>query len=1163
MEDTTSKHKFRSYTLIEAVLLVMHTETTENPRRYDNMTSCTSTTTTTTTTSLTTTEVAEGTPENMKLLSLQQNRHRHRHDDSSKSKLKKAIMMRERRKLRNIVLPPTFQVIISTLLVVNILLSVPFPKTMVITTAYAYIPMNTCTRIRAIRSSKRRRNSYYDKNTGTSTTASIVSSSSSSSRRSNTQEEIDSLASERKDDNLNVSSSYYYDEAEKFFHTNNNNINGGGGDATAETDIKNSVDGILLSVKTNGEGEKKNFDSTVLPTTTTNNSIRNGYSKKESSSSSDNGDDMHNLAKVLTDDNDILSNENDSIFQQQNDDEIANKANQNEDGTSGRKNENLSGQEAEEEEEGSSESVDSSSIEERKQIQIRENEEYLNTLYKLSITRRRRAFNRIKRIFGISSRRPNITSTSISNTTELMPNDGTSITSSSNTTNISYDDDDNNNNNNDNSNNKEPYSLRRLWRKRNARTLEEGIRREQTRTNKLSSLMNRALIERNKKHDKSYVERSLMGLLNGLAIEVEDLDIELTTTTRTPIWRKEVDEIRINFSRLGFGPIRFGGSTTPPATTTVTNSIDDKIVDNNSKNKNDQNNNSTVSMTTESSSKEQKEDESLSELNFVECADEGFDRIDEDNSGTLDSVEIAQALNSISGLKPTDQDSIEELALDLVRLYDYNGDGEVDREEYKQMVADMAKLRAAEKEDNDDGKGSEKNPFNAVKDSIQSVSQGISKKAAEASQGISRKAVAVASAARDSLKGNTLGEDVLETEMGSIVLSKVNLDLRRLLFGGLPFVKKVAPGGPLILEPFTATVTASFTREDVMGSFLVDAALKRLVARALRVRLRSLRDIGDGAWIFGRQWKMTCETAPVVEVLGFSNVEFDNRDKLIITGRARIRASPDALLVEQTFKLRTKIGTRKNGQVIKLVEPELALVFECPPVVEKGVNAVCGAMGFIPPERPDPYYSFFPIYSPFQVDDDTGGFDMGEDNCIRSIYVRNGKLRFEISVVLRPGRFLGNYYLAFTVPQRTFIITMDRVWNGVRAARENKKVTARAKQLAETEEIAAAAAAAFTVEDSSESASVSSSSTDNEASSKSFESLSSTTEVTPHSSETQNGASTPKPKSFYDRFVEGYTMAEREGEANNERLTDTISDWFGRQGRGNVTSSTTTNDQPE
>lgn len=690
---------------------------------------------------------------------------------------------------------------------------------------------------------------------------------------------------------------------------------------------------------------------------------------------------------------------------------------------------------------------------------------------------------------------------------------------------------------------KKKPSLRRLWRRRHARTLEEGIRRE--RTSKLSSLMNRALIETRKGGEKNYVERSLMGLITGLAEEIEDLDIELNTITTTPIWRKEVEEIRINFSRLGFRPIRIGG-TSPieivnknrPSESPIKLDLD-RIGEN-----------------------------SISELIFVECADEGFDRIDEDKSGTLDSDELANALNKISGLK-TDQETIEELASDLVTLYDKDGDGVVDREEYKQMVDDMAKLRDSVNSEDDGEVGkNEKNPFYAVTDSIQSISQGISKKGAEVATGISkkgvkvatgiskkgaevatgisRKAVAVASAARDTLLSDKQEDKLNETEMGSIVLSKVNLDLRRLVFGALPIVKKITPGGPLILEPFTATVNASFSREDVMESFLVDDALKRLVARALRVRVRSFRDLVDGALFFGRQWKMTCETAPVVEVLGFENVEFDTRDKLIITGRARIRASPDAPVVTNTFKLRTKIGTRKNGQVIKLVEPELAFVFKCPATLEKGLISACKTIGLKAPQRPDPYYSFFPIYSPFKVDDDTGGFDMGEDNCLRSVYIRNGKLRFELSVVLRPGRFLGNHYLAFTLPQRTFIITMDRVWNGVRAARENKKA-ASAKKLKELD-IASLKGDSnndsllqSSVEPPLQSAAVN----QNEV-------------LTPRSRLFKTiKDNTPKPKSFYARFVEGYTMAEREEESNDERITYTISDWFGRQGKvdTNTTSS--------
>ena len=120
------------------------------------------------------------------------------------------------------------------------------------------------------------------------------------------------------------------------------------------------------------------------------------------------------------------------------------------------------------------------------------------------------------------------------------------------------------------------------------------------------------------------------------------------------------------------------------------------------------------------------------------------------------------------------------------------------------------------------------------------------------------------------------------------------------------------------------TVKGSFNREDVMGSFLLDAGLRLLVARALRVRVRTFRDFVDGAYFFGRQWKMSSKSAPVVEVLGLSNVEFDKKDRMILTGRARLRTSPEAPLVTNTFKVRTKIGTRKGGQAIRLVEPELA-----------------------------------------------------------------------------------------------------------------------------------------------------------------------------------------------------------------------------------------------
>ena len=131
------------------------------------------------------------------------------------------------------------------------------------------------------------------------------------------------------------------------------------------------------------------------------------------------------------------------------------------------------------------------------------------------------------------------------------------------------------------------------------------------------------------------------------------------------------------------------------------------------------------------------------------------------------------------------------------------------------------------------------------------------------------------------------------------------------------------------------TITASFNRDDILESALLDDGLRRLVARALRRRVRSFRDLLDGAVFYGRTWNMASKQAPVVEVPKLTNIEFDKKDRLIITGRAKVRASPDQPFVENSFKLRTKLGTRENGQYIRLEEPELALMLECPKTIEK------------------------------------------------------------------------------------------------------------------------------------------------------------------------------------------------------------------------------------
>ena len=143
------------------------------------------------------------------------------------------------------------------------------------------------------------------------------------------------------------------------------------------------------------------------------------------------------------------------------------------------------------------------------------------------------------------------------------------------------------------------------------------------------------------------------------------------------------------------------------------------------------------------------------------------------------------------------------------------------------------------------------------------------------------------------------------------------------------------------MEPLKATVTASFTADDIMKSTLLYAGLRQLVTFALRVRVRSLRDLADGAVFYGRKWKRDSRKAPQVECTELISVEIDDQDRAIITGRAKVQAKEDAPVIENSFKLRTKVATPRNGRAIKLSEPEIALVVECPPQWEKRyVNGV-------------------------------------------------------------------------------------------------------------------------------------------------------------------------------------------------------------------------------
>ena len=203
----------------------------------------------------------------------------------------------------------------------------------------------------------------------------------------------------------------------------------------------------------------------------------------------------------------------------------------------------------------------------------------------------------------------------------------------------------------------------------------------------------------------------------------------------------------------------------------------------------------------------------------------------------------------------------------------------------------------------------------------------------------------------------------------------------------------------------------------------------------------------------------------------------------------------------------------------------IAYIYFCHKI--RSIGTICRALTIEPPSRPSPLYTFFPIYSPFKLQDDDG-FDLGEDNSVTSLYIKDGALRFEMRSVLRPGRFLGSHYIAFSIPIRTFIVTLDRLVEGIRSARKVKKASQRTLF-----------------------------SSDRNVQSKywlrriNFDRAGDVLLALINGRLNRTSYSTsikkPKIKSFFSRFIDGYLQAERD-EAKKERLTTAIQDFFGRQG---------------
>lgn len=154
---------------------------------------------------------------------------------------------------------------------------------------------------------------------------------------------------------------------------------------------------------------------------------------------------------------------------------------------------------------------------------------------------------------------------------------------------------------------------------------------------------------------------------------------------------------------------------------------------------------------------------------------------------------------------------------------------------------------------------------------------------------------------------------------------------------------------------------------------------------------------------------------------------------------------------------------------------------------------------------------------------------------------------------------MGSHYIAFTVPIRTFLITMDRVVNGIQTARRNKRNLK----------------ADATITNDGKLSSLSLSSQELlQNSNNHIDNQEGALPILKFADKAINGKDQSKgksplvsnvknKKSFFSRFVEGYLGVGKEAEVRNERLTLAISEWFGRQGNSTaVTASPVTAVEP-
>lgn len=361
--------------------------------------------------------------------------------------------------------------------------------------------------------------------------------------------------------------------------------------------------------------------------------------------------------------------------------------------------------------------------------------------------------------------------------------------------------------------------------------------------------------KRRKRSQREYVGRTMAGLIAALAEEALDLKVEVHAKHRSPLWKKTVDSIKISFSKLGFKPLRIRGVEVLSETVKdwesglhgsekrdyARNLQTASMVEGGSDGYGFENlfgfGKNNDGMNAEEAFRQMDTDNSgtLDQEELVAALNMAVSDHQETDVYTRTPLVESIPARSYRFVEPGTPDPtwaasrteavLERLAARLVQLYDLNGNGVVDQSEYLTMVQDMAELRRSKRDKlllkvkRRFGKGYMRNfiiswlsnyflRWGGDEKSSKNESLKYQPDSEESLEVLEVDDVPVVDQPDDALDLDN--EEIFkhsasikipkydpllvgsQTGEGSILVENLKLDLRRLVFGAVPILKKVS-----------------------------------------------------------------------------------------------------------------------------------------------------------------------------------------------------------------------------------------------------------------------------------------------------------------------------------------------------------------------------------